>query len=69
MIARAGTNNGAWLHDRRLFVQNENTDQQPDLVEQMPLDNLLKDIPYPGPKSPAPVAGRRREPGPAFKSS
>ena len=33
MIARDGTNNGAWLHDRKLLVQNEDTDKLPDLVE------------------------------------
>ncbi len=52
MIARNGANNGAWLHDRKLLVQNEDTDKQPGLVESMPLDDLLREVPYPGPKSP-----------------
>jgi putative membrane-bound dehydrogenase-like protein len=53
MIARSGTNNGAWLHARRLWVQNEDTDTLADLVDRKPLDELLKDVPFPGPKSPA----------------
>ena len=52
MIARAGTNNGAWVHDRKLWVQNEDTDTLPDLVERKPLDDLLKEVLFPGPKSP-----------------
>ncbi len=52
MIARAGTNNGAWLHDRTLFVQNEDTDKLPDVVDRKPLDELLKDVDLPGPKTP-----------------
>lgn len=52
MITRHGENNGAWIHERTLFVQNENTDALPDLVDRMPLDNLLKDIMFPGSKSP-----------------
>ena len=30
-IARNGTNNGAWFHDRHLYVQNEDTATMPDL--------------------------------------
>jgi putative membrane-bound dehydrogenase-like protein len=52
MIARNGTNNGAWFHDRKLWVQNENTDALADMVDRMPLDDLLKDDLFPGPKSP-----------------
>ncbi|REK11422.1 MAG: dehydrogenase [Planctomycetota bacterium] len=52
MIARAGTNNGAWIHRRTLLVQNEDTAELPDLVERMPLDDLLVDVLFPGPKSP-----------------
>ncbi len=51
-ITRQGTNNGAWFHDRTLFVQNEDTDKLADLVDRMPLDNLLKGVLFPGPKSP-----------------
>jgi putative membrane-bound dehydrogenase-like protein len=53
MIARAGTNNGAWFHGRTLWVQNEDTDKLADLADRMPLDALLKDVLFPGPKSPA----------------
>ena len=52
MIARAATNNGAWIKDRRLWVQNEDTDKLPDVVDRKPLDDLLKDILFPGSKSP-----------------
>ena len=53
MVARSGTNNGAWFHGRHLYVQNEDTDKLPDLVERKSLDDLLKDVLFPGPKSPA----------------
>ncbi|HEX3727275.1 MAG TPA: PVC-type heme-binding CxxCH protein, partial [Pirellulales bacterium] len=52
MIARAGTNNGAWVHGRQLWVQNEDTDKLADLVDRKPLDDLLKDVLFPGPRSP-----------------
>ncbi|HRF02160.1 MAG TPA: c-type cytochrome [Pirellulaceae bacterium] len=41
MIARDGTNNGAWFHSGTLWVQNEQTNRLPDLVERMPLESLL----------------------------
>lgn len=52
LIARDGTNNGAWIHSRTLWVQNEHTDKLPDLVARMPLDDLLESVKFPGPKSP-----------------
>jgi putative membrane-bound dehydrogenase-like protein len=52
-IARNGTNNGAWFHDRHLYVQNEDTATMPDLVDRFALDDLLVDVRFPGPKSPA----------------
>ena len=52
MIARGGTNNGAWFHGRHLWVQNENTDKLADLVDRMSLDDLLKNDLFPGPKTP-----------------
>ncbi|MBI3839830.1 MAG: c-type cytochrome [Planctomycetia bacterium] len=52
MISRSGTNNGAWIHGRHLWVQNEDTNKLPDLVDRKPLDDLLKDVMFPGPKSP-----------------
>ncbi len=64
MIARRGTNNGAWIHGRHLWVQNEDTDKLPDLVDRRSLDDLLKDILFPGPKSPeASLAAIRVRPG------
>jgi putative membrane-bound dehydrogenase-like protein len=51
-IARNGANNGAWFHDRYLYVQNEDTATLPDLVDRLPLDALLEDVRFPGPKSP-----------------
>ena len=44
MIARAGTNNGAWIHSGHLWVQNEDTARLPDLVDRMPLEDLLDDV-------------------------
>ena len=52
MISRNGTNNGAWIHSRTLWVQNEDTATLPDLVERLPLDKLLESVLFPGPKSP-----------------
>jgi len=52
LIARNGTNNGAWIHSRTLWVQNEDTDKLPDLVDRKPLDDLLRDELFPGLKTP-----------------
>ncbi|MGD9720359.1 MAG: PVC-type heme-binding CxxCH protein [Pirellulales bacterium] len=52
MLARGGTDNGAWIHDRTLFVQNEDTDKLADVVDRRPLNDLLADVRFPGPKSP-----------------
>ena len=52
MIARDGENRGAWIHSRTLWVQNEDTAALPDLVDRMPLDDLLTGVLFPGPKSP-----------------
>jgi putative membrane-bound dehydrogenase-like protein len=53
MIVRAGTNrnNGAWFHDRQMFVQNEDTAHLPDKVERHSFAELLS-IAEPPPKSP-----------------
>ena len=69
MIARAGTNNGAWFHDRQLLVQNEDTDKLHDLVDRSRSTTCSRTSCIPGPRSPAAVAGRRPTPGPAFRSS
>lgn len=52
MIAREGTNNGAWFHSRHMWVQNEDTARMPDLVDRRSFDDLLKNV-QPGPKTPA----------------
>lgn len=43
MIVRAdGTNNGAWFHSRSMWVQNEDTNRLPDLVERLSFDKMLE---------------------------
>jgi putative membrane-bound dehydrogenase-like protein len=51
MIARNGTNNGAWIFDRQLWVQNEDTAALKDLVQRASFHDMLRDV-QPGPKSP-----------------
>src|SRR5207302_7649227 len=51
MIARAGTNNGAWFHSRHLWVQNEDTANLKDHVGRRSFDEMLAGT-DPGPKSP-----------------
>ncbi len=51
MIARAGTNNGAWFHSRHMWVQNEDTARLPNLVDRRSYNDLLKHV-DPPPKSP-----------------
>jgi len=44
MIVRPdGTNNGAWFHTRHMWVQNEDTNRLPDLVDRLSFDDMLKD--------------------------
>ncbi|MCA9121417.1 MAG: HEAT repeat domain-containing protein [Planctomycetaceae bacterium] len=61
MIVRPdGTDNGAWFHSRSMWVQNEDTNRLPDLVDRLSFDDMLKDYRkqqeekgvLPGPKSP-----------------
>jgi putative membrane-bound dehydrogenase-like protein len=52
-MMQAGANNGAWIHGRHLYVQNEQTADKPDVVDRLSLDDLLADERFPGPKSPA----------------
>ncbi len=52
MVTRDGTNNGAWIQDRTLWVQNETTDKLKDLVDRRTFADLLKDV-EPEAKSPA----------------
>jgi hypothetical protein len=41
MIVRGETNNGAWVHSRHLWVQNEDTDKLPNLVDRRSFRELL----------------------------
>lgn len=73
MIVRSdGTNNGAWFHSRSMWVQNEDTNRLPDLVDRLSFDDMLKDYrkqqeersELPGPKSPeASLEAIRLRPG------
>ena len=51
MIARNGSNNGAWVHGRTLWVQNEDTAMLPDKVDRRTFDSLLSGL-QPPPLSP-----------------
>jgi putative membrane-bound dehydrogenase-like protein len=51
-FVRDGANNGAWFHDRAIWVQNEDTDRLRDLVERRSFNELLAGV-EPAPKSPA----------------
>ncbi len=52
MIARNGTNNGAWFLGRQMWLHNEDTDLLKDLVDRRSYNDLLKDV-EPTAKSPA----------------
>ncbi len=52
LVVRQGANNGAWFHSRHLWVQNEDTNRLPDLIDRRSYGELLKDV-MPGPKTPA----------------
>src|SRR5438445_3890293 len=41
MITRNGSNNGAWVRNRTLWVQNEHTATLPDKVDRRPFGDLL----------------------------
>jgi len=56
MIARDGTNNGAWFANHAMWLQNENTDKQKDLVDRRTFNELLKDV---DPEAKSPLAGLR----------
>lgn len=43
MIVRPdGTNNGVWFHSRHLWVQNEDTNRLPNLVDRLSFDDMLR---------------------------
>ena len=52
MIARAGTNNGAWFHSRHMWVNNENTNLLKDHVDRRSFNELLQNV-EPTAKSPS----------------
>ena len=37
-----GTNNGVWFHSRTMWVQNEDTNRLPDLVQRLSFDDMLQ---------------------------
>ena len=51
MITRKGSNNGAWVNGRTLWVQNEDTATLPDKVDRRSFDSLLGGL-QPPPLSP-----------------
>lgn len=51
MFVRQGTENGAWIRDGQVWIQNEDTDRLPDLVERRSFEELLAGV-TPEPKSP-----------------
>jgi putative membrane-bound dehydrogenase-like protein len=63
MIARNGTNNGAWFHSRGLWVHNEDSALLRDHVERRSFNDLLEGV-EPGPKTPqASLRSIRTRPG------
>jgi putative membrane-bound dehydrogenase-like protein len=63
-FVRKGTNNGAWVHSRRLWWQNENTSALKDLVDRRSFGELLASV-DPTAKSPE-VSLRCLKPRPGF---
>src|SRR5262249_8998616 len=65
MIARNGTNNGAWFHSRHLWVQNEDTALLPNLVDRRSFNQLLENV---EPTAKTPEASLRSiQPRPGFE--
>ena len=50
-IAIKGTNNGAFIRNRHIYWQSENTDRSPDLIDRRSFNDLLASV-DPGPKTP-----------------
>ena len=44
LIRADGTNNGAWFHSRRLWIQNEDTNRLPDHVDRLAFDDMLQPL-------------------------
>ena len=51
LFVRQGTSACAWFHSGGMWVQNEDTNQLPDLVDRRAYADLLRDV-MPGPKTP-----------------
>jgi len=62
-IARAGTNNGFFVHSRHLWWQNEDTAGLPNLVERRSLDTLLANVEPQGKSPAAALKSIKVEPG------
>ncbi|MFL5240768.1 MAG: PVC-type heme-binding CxxCH protein [Gemmataceae bacterium] len=63
IVARAGSDNGAWFHSRHLWVQNEQTAALKDHVDRRSLNELLQNV-EPAAKSPeASLRAIRTRPG------
>jgi putative membrane-bound dehydrogenase-like protein len=63
MIARAGTNNGAWFHSRSLWVNNEHTDKLKDHVERRSFNDMLAGVDLPAKSPEASLRAIRTRPG------
>jgi putative membrane-bound dehydrogenase-like protein len=62
-IVRGGTDNGAWVHSRHLWWQNEDTAKLPDLVDRRAFNDLLKEVEPRGKSPAASLASIRVRPG------
>jgi len=65
IIAKAGTNNGAWFHSRHLWVQNEQTDRLKDHVDRRSFNEMLQGV-EPAAKTPE-ASLRSMRPRPGFQ--
>jgi len=62
-IVRGATNNGFFVHSRRLWWQNEDTASLPDLVDRRSFNDLLKDVEPRGKSPEASLKSIRVAPG------
>ncbi|MCA9442364.1 MAG: dehydrogenase, partial [Candidatus Omnitrophica bacterium] len=63
LIARDGTNNGAWFHSRALWVNNENTDQLENKVAKKTFNEMLRDARLPSKSKEAALKSIHTRPG------
>ncbi len=66
LIARRGTNNGAWVHSRHLWIQNEDTALLKDHVDRRSFNELLENV-EPTARTPA-ASLRALRPRPGFEA-